>query len=138
MQYAVIEAGGKQYKITPGMELTLDSLKEEVGTAVDFKVLLYVEDGILKIGTPYVEGISIKGTILGNLKGPKITVSKFLAKSRYRRRTGFRSRLSKVQFDQFGKQVAKVAEKKEVTIASAQETSAPKKGTSVKRVSKKA
>lgn len=141
MNYAVIQTGGKQYKVTPGMELLVESLGKSEGSMEFDKVLLLVDDGKITLGTPYVDGVKIAATILSAAKGPKIHVSKFLAKSRYRRQMGHRQSLTKVQIGEFGtvkKSASVKTEVKESTIpVSEAKVSAPKKA-SVKKISKKA
>lgn len=63
------------------------------------EVLLLVNDGQIKIGTPHVSGANVTGKVLDHLKGKKIRVSKFKAKARYRRAMGFRPSLTRVQIE---------------------------------------
>lgn len=98
MDYAVIKAAGKQYRVSAGDVLEIDRLAD--GKNVTFEeVLLLVSDGQVKIGKPTLSGVSVKATLLEQTKGDKLRVSKFKAKARYRRTIGFRASLSKVQID---------------------------------------
>lgn len=128
MDYAIVEIQGKQYKVTPGKSIEVDNLSHAEGEAIEFdKVLLYVSDGEVKIGVPYIEGIKLSATVVGKLKGKKVRVAKFLAKSRHRRVGGFRHHLSKVQIaDTREKKVAASSEKAEKAVA-------PKRSTKTKK-----
>jgi large subunit ribosomal protein L21 len=98
MKYAVVKTGGKQYKISEGdiLEVERLSLGDEKEISFD-DVLLYTADGVVRVGTPMLSGIEIKATVLGQIKGKKIRVAKYKAKVRYRRVTGHRQLLTKVQ-----------------------------------------
>lgn len=98
MQYAVIETGGKQYKITKGQVLDVDSLNLEAGENVNFdKVLLVVSDGAVDVGAPYLANAAVSAKVVESLKGDKLRISRFKAKTRNRKVTGFRPKLTKVE-----------------------------------------
>jgi len=100
MKYAVIKTGGKQYKVAEGDELEVDKIEGKKGQTVDFKeVLLLVDGKKVKVGQPLVEGAKVKAKILTQLKGKKIRVATYKAKSRYRRVKGFRPRLTKIKVE---------------------------------------
>ncbi len=90
--YAVIETGGKQYRVQEGMVLSHELLQEaSVGDAVQFdKVLLVANDEDVKIGTPYVEGAVVHGEIQEQGRDDKIIVYKYKSKKGYRRKKGHR------------------------------------------------
>jgi len=90
--YAVIETGGKQYRVQEGTVLKHERLDGvEVGQPVDFdKVLLLVEDGNVRVGTPYLDDVVVKGEIRQDDRGPKIIVYKYKRKKGYRRKSGHR------------------------------------------------
>ncbi len=96
--YAIIETGGKQYKVQQGDTLFIEKLDVQAGDAVTFDKVMAVgsEDG-LKVGAPYVEGATVKATVVKNGKGEKIVVFKFKAKKNYRRRQGHRQPYTKVE-----------------------------------------
>lgn len=98
MDYAVVKIAGKQYRVCAGDVLEVDRLSDDKNLTFD-EVLLLVSDGKVKIGKPTVSGASVKATLLDQVKGDKIRVSKFKAKARYRRTIGFRASLSKVQIE---------------------------------------
>lgn len=98
MRYVVFKSGGKQYKASEGDILDLEVPLKNKEVTFD-EVLLYGSDGDYKIGDPKVKGVSVKATVLGEVKGEKILVSKFKSKVRYRRSTGHRARFSRVKID---------------------------------------
>lgn len=105
MQYTIIASGGKQYKVSVGDIIEVDRLKAAVNSDVVFdNVLLHKIDSETLVGTPNLSGVVVKGKVLENGKGVKLYVSKFKAKSRHRRRIGFRSHLSTVQIIQIDKE----------------------------------
>ena len=100
INYAVIQTGGKQYRVSEGDVIEVDRLERKEGEEVVFPaVLLYVTDGAVVIGKPYVENLSVKGKLLRHTKGEKLRIAKYKAKVRYRRLTGFRSALSEVKIE---------------------------------------
>jgi large subunit ribosomal protein L21 len=113
MQYAIIETGGKQYKITKGQTFDVDNLGLNAGDSVNFdKVLLFVSDGAVEIGMPYVAGAVVSGKIVENLQGEKVRAARFQAKSRHRRVTGFRAQLSRVEVSDINVSSSKQKESK--------------------------
>jgi large subunit ribosomal protein L21 len=98
MNYAVIKAAGKQYKVTPGLVLEIDKIEGENGSSVSFdEVLLTANEKDIVIGKPTIKGAVVTAKILEQTMGDKVRVAKFKAKSKYRRATGFRSKLTKIE-----------------------------------------
>lgn len=113
MKYAIIQTGGKQYKVSEGQEILIDRLNGQKSEAILFSdILLIRTDEETLIGNPYVVGGSVKGKVIGEVKGEKVTVSKFKAKVHYRRKIGFRHSLSKVKIESIDIGQAKPKEKK--------------------------
>lgn len=94
---AIIETGGKQYKVAEGDVLFIEKLEAEAGEGVVFDKVLAILGDAAKIGTPVVEGAKVDATIMKNGKGKKIRIFKFKAKKGYRRRQGHRQPYTKVQ-----------------------------------------
>ena len=94
MKYAVVEIMGTQYKVEEGKEylVALHGEKEKV----DNRILLYRSDKKLEVGMPEVKGVSVKLTNLGPISGEKLYIAKYRAKSRYRKRVGFRPKYTKI------------------------------------------
>lgn len=89
--YAVIETGGKQYRVSEGDKITVERLAVEAGSDITIdRVLLIGGNGSTKIGTPVVDGASVSATVIEHNRGEKIEVFKYKAKKRYRRHTGHR------------------------------------------------
>lgn len=112
MEYAIIESGGKQYKVTPGMTLEVDSLRLENGETEFKNVLLMVSNENVQIGKPYVLGATVKAKVIKAIKGDKVRASKFKGKSRYRKTIGFRSSNTQIEILPFVSIPAKSASKK--------------------------
>jgi large subunit ribosomal protein L21 len=98
--YAVVTSGGKQYRVEPGAELLVERLAGEPGAAITFeRVLLFGDGDRIMVGTPTVDGVTVRATVLGEERGPKLLVFKYRPKARYRRRMGHRQHLTRVRID---------------------------------------
>ena len=96
--YAVIEACGKQYKVTKGDVVFFEKLEAEEGKKVTFdKVVLLSDEGKVEVGAPYVKGIKVECKLVAHVKGKKIFVFKYKAKKNYRRKQGHRQPYTKVE-----------------------------------------
>jgi large subunit ribosomal protein L21 len=94
--FAIIQSGGKQYRVTEGDVLRLESLSAEPGDVVDLPVMMLGGESP-QVGTPIVEGVSVKAEVLGHGRGEKIYVIKYKAKNNYRRRNGHRQGFTEVR-----------------------------------------
>ena len=93
--YAVIKTGGKQYRVSEGDEIFVEKLEVEDGKDVTFNEVLMVNG---KVGTPYLDGASLTGTVLKHGKGKKIRIFKYKNKSRSNRKTqGHRQPYTKIK-----------------------------------------
>ena len=100
--FAIIESGGKQYKVEKDDVVEVEKLGKKEGATVEFKALL-VSDGKVKhdIGKPYLKGKKIEGKVIDPAKkGKKIRIVKFKAKKRYRRTMGHRQKHTVVEITQ--------------------------------------
>ncbi|HSW47868.1 MAG TPA: 50S ribosomal protein L21 [Candidatus Saccharimonadales bacterium] len=98
MKYAILQTGGKQYKVSEGSEIEVDKLDILADSDYKFdKVLLFANDGVIQVGQPHLDGAIITAKVLEQKKGKKIRVAKFKAKARYRKVTGHRQMLTKLQ-----------------------------------------
>ena len=96
--YAIIETGGKQYRVQEGDKIVVEKLAVEEGQEVAFeRVLTVVKDGEVLVGAPVVAGAKVVAKVVEHGKGKKILVFKYKAKSNYRRRQGHRQPFTKVQ-----------------------------------------
>jgi large subunit ribosomal protein L21 len=111
MKYAVLQTGGKQYKVTEGSVIEVERLNVADGANFVFdKVLMVADEGTFTVGQPVLDNVSVNGTVLEHKRGKKIRVAKFKAKARYRKVIGHRQELTKVQIDSIG--ASKVKAKK--------------------------
>ncbi|MCJ2163587.1 MULTISPECIES: 50S ribosomal protein L21 [unclassified Pseudodesulfovibrio] len=89
--FAIIETGGKQYRVEEGLELNVDLIKADAGNALSIdSVLLVDKDGDTKIGAPYIEGAAVECEVLGHTRGEKIVVFHKLSKKDARKTQGHR------------------------------------------------
>ena len=111
--YAIIETGGKQYKVQAGDQIRVEKLNVEDGGAVVFdKVLAAGEGADIKIGAPYLEGVTVEGTAVESGKGDKVIIFKYKAKKDYRKKQGHRQPYTMVKIESLGGEAPK-AEAKE-------------------------
>ena len=98
--YAIIETGGKQYKVQEGDILFIEKLSANEGDAFVFeKVLAVSDEGGLKTGNPIVDGVSVTAKVLAHGKGKKIIIYKYKAKKTERRKNGHRQPYTRVQIE---------------------------------------
>ncbi len=97
--YAVIETGGKQYQVKEGDIVFVEKLGVEEGEVNFDKVIMVGNDDGVKVGAPYVEGASVKATLLKNGKGKKITVFTYKPKKSVKRAKGHRQPYSQVKIE---------------------------------------
>ena len=96
--YAVIETGGKQYKVSEGDVIYIEKLEVEAGADVAFdKVLLVGEGKDVKVGVPTVDGVSVAGKVIKNDKAKKVVVYKYKPKKGYHKKQGHRQPYTKVE-----------------------------------------
>lgn len=95
--YAIVETGGKQYRVAPGQRLAVELLEAEPGSTVALdRVLLVSDGGQVQVGTPTVPGARVLAEVVEHGKGDKIVVFRYRNKVRYRRRTGHRQRFTRL------------------------------------------
>ena len=96
--YAIIESGGKQYRVEPGAVVALERIPGDVGSQVELTRVLLVSDGTtVMIGKPVLTGARVVSEIVAQTRGEKIDVFKFKRRKKYRRKTGHRQELTKVR-----------------------------------------
>ena len=95
--YAIIETGGKQYRVQPGDVIYVEKLDAEASEEVIFDKVVAVKNTTLKVGKPYVKDAVVKGTVVKNGKGKKITVFTYKPKKGSARKMGHRQPYTKVQ-----------------------------------------
>ena len=98
--YAVIETGGKQYRVQPGDTVVVETLPGESGDAVEFnRVLLISDDESVAVGRPVIDGARVTGQIVEQVLGEKLTVYKFKRRKNYRKRNGHRQPYTAVKIE---------------------------------------
>ena len=95
--FAVIETGGKQYKVGEGDEIFIEKLGLEDGATVTFDKVLAVSGESLSVGTPYVAGAAVEASVLKSGRGKKIYVFKYKAKKNEKKKIGHRQDYTKVR-----------------------------------------
>jgi large subunit ribosomal protein L21 len=155
--YAVVNSGGKQYKVQQGQVLRIEKIPGDVGNPVTFdRVLMFSDGENISIGQPSLEDIAVEGHIVEQGKAKKIIVFKYKRRKRYRRKAGHRQEFTAVQIDsitptakkatktkkepeaEVKKPEAKRAEPKEEAKKAAPEKEAPKQTKSKAAATKKA
>ena len=107
--YAIIETGGKQYRVTPGQTIDIERLDVAEGDTVDLDRVLLIADGDkVTVGTPTVDGAKVVATSQGNGKGKKIIVLKYKPKVRYRKKTGHRQLYTRLIIDKIAEPARQV------------------------------
>jgi large subunit ribosomal protein L21 len=119
--YAIIESGGKQYKVTPGLKLAVDRMDVAEGDKVELLRVLLLSDGEkITLGTPTVTGAAVSATVAEQFKGKKLIVYNYKPKVRYDKKKGHRQQYTRLTIDSIvgpgfeAKAPIKAAEKEEV------------------------
>ena len=98
--YAIVDTGGKQYKVKKDETLRIEKIPGEVGSQVSFdKILMLSDDDNVKIGRPVLDDVAVKGHIVEQEKAQKIIVFKYKRRKRYRRKQGHRQQYTAVKID---------------------------------------
>jgi large subunit ribosomal protein L21 len=99
--YAVIQTGGKQYRVKSGEQLKVEALAAEVGAAVSFdRVLMLGEGDGIKIGAPFVAGAQVKATVVAQGRGEKLRIFKMRRRKHYAKTQGHRQSFTEVRIDE--------------------------------------
>ncbi|MCX7590215.1 MAG: 50S ribosomal protein L21 [Kiritimatiellae bacterium] len=100
--YAVIETGGKQYRVKPGDKLRVERIAAAVGSTTELTRVLAISDGSqLRIGTPHVEGAKVISTVLEHIRGRKVVSFKKKRRKGYKRKVGHRQSLTVLKIESF-------------------------------------
>ncbi len=96
--YAIIETGGKQYKVQKGDVIDVELLNSALNNAVEFEQILLINDGkSTHVGTPKLTQFKVLGEIVDQIKGPKVVAYKYKQRQNYRRKVGHRQNYSRVK-----------------------------------------
>lgn len=98
--FAVIETGGKQYRVEPGMKVKVEKLEAEVNTEVKFDHVLMIADGDkIKLGKPYLAGSVVTATLVAQDRDRKVLIFKKKRRKMYEKKTGHRQYISIIRID---------------------------------------
>jgi len=98
--YAIVETGGKQYKVAIGDTVDVERLDAEIGEAVALdRVLMVSDQDDVRVGNPALEGAQVSATVMAQAKAPKVIVFKYRAKQRYRVKKGHRQEYTRLRID---------------------------------------
>lgn len=101
--FAVVEIAGQQHKVSPAERVFVPRLKAETGSKITFdSVLLFSDDKNVKIGNPYLKGISVEAKVLGFQKDEKVIIFKKKKRKGYRLRRGHRQQLTEIEILNIG------------------------------------
>ncbi|MBI5753566.1 50S ribosomal protein L21 [Candidatus Peregrinibacteria bacterium] len=116
--FAIIETGGKQYKVEKGTTFSVEKLDLKEGGSITIdKVVLIGDNAHLKIGTPFVEGASVTAKVLAHEKGEKLRIFKMKAKDHYQRTQGHRQKYTSLEITEIkGEGATKVAAAKKAPV----------------------
>lgn len=104
MKYAVVKIGSQQFLVSEGEEVNVFHLQGKAEDKQIFKeVMLVIDDGNVSVGTPFVEKALVTGAIVGQVKGEKIRVATYKAKSRTRRVKGHRDMLTRIKIEKISR-----------------------------------
>ena len=126
--YAIIQTGGKQYKVAKGDKIQVELLPADLDSTVSFdKVLMLNNEGHVEIGMPYLENAQVFGKVVNLGQKDKIKVVKFRRRKRYTRTAGHRQLFSQIEITDI--QISSESDKDEIKSDEPQETSGENNGT---------
>ena len=97
MSYAIVKTGGKQYRVEQGESLLVERLSEDDGASVQLEPLLYVDGDTVVDGGEKLAQVKVEARVVAHERGPKLRVVKFKPKRGYKRRTGHRQELTRLE-----------------------------------------
>ncbi len=98
--YAVIKTGGKQYRVSPGESIKVETIEADVGSTVVLDQVLMVADGdAVKVGSPLVAGAKVSATVVSHGRGPKVHIFKMRRRKHYQKNQGHRQNYTEIRVD---------------------------------------
>ena len=135
MSFAIIETGGKQYKVSASKILEIEKLNAKIGDTVKFKnVLLLNDDKNTEIGSPSISGATVEAKLLDNVKDRTVLIFHKRRRKHSRKKNGHRQRHSKIQITKILSKDGKVIDEAKIAVA---KKTTPKEATKKKKVAKK-
>jgi large subunit ribosomal protein L21 len=99
--YAVVETGGKQYRVQVGETVDVERIDANIGDAIELdRVLMVSGDAGTQVGSPVVEGAKVAATVVAQGRGDKVIIFKYRPKQRYRRKTGHRQHYTRLRIEE--------------------------------------
>ncbi len=96
--YAIIEVGGKQYRVEKGDVIEVELLKSTLSEEIDLKNVLFINDGrTIMVGSPTIDSCLVKAKVLEELKGPKVIAYKYKRRKSYHRKVGHRQKYTQLE-----------------------------------------
>lgn len=117
MAYAIISLGGKQHRVREGERLLVDRLPHDEGATFEPEVLLVGGDGETLLGPDELKGSVVTAKVAAHVLGDKVIVGKHKRRTGYRRRNGFRARLSQIEIQSIGAKPARASRAKKAAAA---------------------
>ena len=136
--YAIVKTGGKQYRVEQGSSLLVERLPADEGSRVSLEPLLYVDDSTMLDGDA-VAKVKVEAKVLGHERGPKLRIVKFKPKRGYKRRTGHRQELTRLEVSSIkapgagGRRASAAKEKAPATKEKAPATRQPRRSTTARK-----
>lgn len=97
MAYAIVQTGGKQYRVAEGDEIDVEKLDIEAGKETALEVLLFADGGDVKLGSPLLDGASVTAEVVDQHKGDKVIAFKYKRRKGYHRTVGHRRQLTRLK-----------------------------------------
>jgi len=98
--YAVLETGGKQYRVKPGDSVKIETLPTEAGQTIEFdRILMIGTDAETQVGRPFIEGASVTATVKSHGRHPKVRIIKFRRRKHHMKQMGHRQNYTEVRID---------------------------------------
>jgi large subunit ribosomal protein L21 len=135
--YAIVESGGKQYRVEKGESLVVDRLPEDEGAKVALRPVMYRADKKVVLEPGELEKVKVEAVVADHLRGPKVKVFKYRPKKGYRRRAGHRSELTRLEVTEVRLLSRKPAARKEPAAKPAAKAEPAKKPAAKKEPTKK-
>lgn len=134
--FAIIETGGKQYKVAKGDKLEVELVEAKEGSTFNIeKVLLIAEGSKINIGTPFIEGAYVQAKFIANAKADKVRVYKMKAKKRYQKSYGHRQNYSQIEIVEIKESGAKTKETQTKEVKETKKPATPAKKPAAKKKS---
>ncbi|HUN22973.1 MAG TPA: 50S ribosomal protein L21 [Anaerolineales bacterium] len=102
MKYAIVKSGSGQMQVTEGKIVNIDLLSAQPGDTVELPVILLANGEDVQVGRPVLEGVTVRATVMDEVKGEKILVYHYKPKQRYRVLQGHRQRYTRIKIDSIG------------------------------------